>query len=250
MVEKNSLNDQTMRYILEFETAIPTGTAIENKKLVEMFKKSQFYKHEFESYIENAVNKAIWYAVKRSGSWSMGKGVYTKVFKPDPNRSVYIKYLSENLYNVLVLKNQIKDDVLKTYHLSAKAIGDDLYYLTESYYKKLGIYSGKHSMSDYITPAAKEHFLAGEISKRLIFEHMVPKNLYIQEIAQSTKTGELSEEVIFEILSKYYYVCTVSVEEDKILPSIKMDKDWDGKNPFHRYEKVGIPFIRNVKRYI
>ncbi|HAF0292582.1 TPA: hypothetical protein G9C53_004988, partial [Salmonella enterica subsp. enterica serovar Typhimurium var. 5-] len=116
MVEKNSLNDQTMRYILEFETAIPTGTAIENKKLVEMFKKSQFYKHEFESYIENAVNKAIWYAVKRSGSWSMGKGVYTKVFKPDPNRSVYIKYLSENLYNVLVLKNQIKDDVLKTYH--------------------------------------------------------------------------------------------------------------------------------------
>jgi hypothetical protein len=275
MIEKYSLNDQTLKFILEFEKSVPFGTQFENKRLVAMFRQSSFYKHDFETYFENAINKAIWYAIKRSGGWSMGKGVYTKGYITDPNRGVvtkdntpdskesiiskdfisdsnrniYIKYLSVNLYNVLVLKNQIKDEVLKAYHLSAKGIGDDLYYLTESYFRQLGVFKGKHSMSDFITPKAKEILDTGKISKKLMYEHMVPKNLYIGEIVKATKLGELREERINEILSLYYYVCTVTVEEDKLLPSIWMDDAWDGKNPFHRYEKTGITFFRNIERY-
>lgn len=250
MNEKYSLNDQTLRFILELEKSIPYRTQLENRKLVELFRLSPFYNSQFDTYIENAINKAIWYAIKRSGSWNMERGVYTKVSLSDPDRGVFIKYLSENLYNVLLLKNQIKDEILKAHHLSAKGIGDDLYYLTESYYRQLGTYNGKHSMSDFITPNAKECLESGQISKKLMYEHMVPKNLYIQEIAQATKMGELREERIYELLSNYYYVCTVTVEEDNILPSIKMDKDWDSKNPFHRYEKAGITFFRNVERYV
>jgi hypothetical protein len=275
MNEKYSLNDQTFKFLLEFEKSVPFGTQFENKRLVAMFRQSSFYRHEFDTYIENAVNKAIWYAIKRSGSWSIGKGVYTKGYIanpkrdvvtkdniPDMNRSVvskgfisdpdrgnYIKYLSVNLYKVLMLKNQIEDEVLKANHLSAKGIGDDLYFLTESYYRQLGIFKGKHSMSDFITLKAKVILDTGKISKKLMYEHMVPKNLYIGEIVQAIKFGKLREERIYEILSRYYYVCTVTVEEDKLLPSIKMDDDWDFKNPFHRYEKAGLSFLRNLERY-
>ncbi|MEC1759852.1 hypothetical protein [Schinkia azotoformans] len=219
------------------------------KKLVDLFRQSPFFISKFDTYIENAINKAIWYAIKRSGNWMMEKGVYTKVYTPDPDRTVFIKFLSENLYNVLKLKNEIKDDVLKSYHLSAKGIGDDLYYLTESYYRKLGTYKGKHSMSDFITPRANEFLGSGQISKNLMYEHVVPKNLYIRELAQATKMSELKEERIYELLSIYYFVCTVTVEEDEILLSIKMDEEWDRKNPFHRYEKAGISFFRNIERY-
>ncbi|MCH6265073.1 hypothetical protein [Neobacillus citreus] len=274
MTEK-SLNDQTLRFIIEFEKSIPYGTRLENKKLVELFRQSSFYNRKFDTYIVNAINKAIWYAIKRSGNWSMERGVYIKGYiadqnvgevtienTPDPNRNIvskgfisdsnrdiYIKHLSVNLYNVLMLKKHIDDEVLKAYHLSAKGIGDDLYYLTESYYRQLGVFKGKHSMSDFITPKAKMILDTGQISKKLMYEHMVPKNLYIGEIAQATKMGDLREERINELLSNYYYVCTVTIEEDKILPSIKMHEDWDSKNPFHRYEKAGITFFSNVERY-
>lgn len=249
MHEKYSLNTQTLKFILKFEKNVPYRTQLENKRLVKLFRQSSYYNIKFDTYIDNAINKAIWYAIKRSGSWNMERGVYTKVSLSDPDRRVYIKYLSENLYNVLLLKKQIKDEILKAHHLSAKGIGDDLYYLTESYYRQLGTYSGKHSISDFITPNAKECLESGQISNKLMYEHMIPKNLYIQEIAQATKMGELREEQIYELLLNFYYVCTVTIEEDKILPSIKMDDDWDSKNPFHRYEKAGLSFLRNVKRY-
>ncbi|MBM7648435.1 hypothetical protein JOC78_001377 [Bacillus ectoiniformans] len=148
------------------------------------------------------------------------------------------------------MKNQIKDEILKAYHLSAKGIGDSLYYLTESYYRQLGTYKGNHSMTDFITSNAKECLESGQISKKLVYEHMISKNLYIKEIVQAAKKGELREERIYELLLNYYYVCTVTVEEDKILPSIKMDDNWDSKNPFYRYEKIGITFMRNVERYV
>lgn len=161
------------------------------------------------------------------------------------NREEYISHLSQNLYTLLLLKKEIPDAFLKSYHLKAKSIGDDLYFLTESYFRQKDLYKGKYSMADYITPKAKKAIEIGDKSVKLIYEHMVPKNLYIKDIVDATLSDNLTQEFICNLLTKYYYVCTVTVEEDKKLPSTKMSEDWDRVNPFYRYEKVEIEFIPN-----
>lgn len=273
-MEKYSLNEETLRFILEFEKGVADGAIFTNADLIEKFKQSTFHHNEFETYIPTAINKAMWYAVKRSGNWDMKRGVYQKrgnsspnkettvpgfeakisvpvrteeTSSPSFNREEYIRHLSKNLFEVLMLKREIPDDFLRKYHLSSKGIGDDLYFLTESYFRQKGLYKGKHSMSDYITPNAKKALESGNISKNLIYEHIIPKNLYIKQISEVTLAGELTEAFIYDLLIKYYFVCTVTKEEDEKLPSIKMDDDWDGINPFYRYEKAGIKFLPNEK---
>lgn len=271
-MKKYSLNEETMRFIVDFERNVQGGSVFTNTELVDRFKQSHYYHKEFDSYIATAINKAIWYAVKRSKNWSMEKrGYYQKREDSSPivdaivpakeiqisaltneissafNRKDYIRHLSKNLFAVLMLKKEIPDDFLRKYHLSSKGIGDDLYYLTESYFRQKGLYRGKHSMSDYITPNAKKTIESGNISKNLIYEHMIPKNLYIKHISELTLAGLLTEQAIYDILNKYYFVCTVTKEEDGKLPPVKMNEDWDEKNPFYRYEKAGIHFISNRK---
>jgi hypothetical protein len=161
------------------------------------------------------------------------------------DREEYINHLSQNLYALLILKKEIPDDFLRSYHLKAKSIGDDLYFLTESYFRQQSLFKGKYSMADFITPRAKEVLESKDKSVKLIYEHMVPKNLYIKEIAAATISDNLTEEFIFNLLTNYYFVCTVTDEEDKKLPSTKMAEDWNKVNPFYRYEKAGIEFIPN-----
>ena len=271
-MEKYSLNEEALRFILDFERNVPNGAVFTNTELEEKFKQSTYHHQEFESYIPTAINKALWYAVKRSGNWDMKKGFYQKREDTSPNkettvpafeaknnipvrneetssstfnREEYIRHLSKNLFEVLLLKKEIPDDFLRKYHLSSKGIGDDLYFLTESYFRQKGLFNGKHSMSDFITPNAKKAIESGNISKNLIYEHMIPKNLYIKQISEITLAGQLTEAFIYDLLIKYYFVCTVTKDEDDKLPSIKIDDDWDGVNPFYRYEKVGVEFFPN-----
>ncbi|MBD7971087.1 hypothetical protein [Paenibacillus gallinarum] len=273
-MEEYSLNEETLKFILNFEVSMVDGAVFTNVELVEKFKQSTFYHQEFETFFPTAISKAIWFAIKRSGNWDMKRGVYQYQKREDLssnnyitvpvveaninipvlnkgtsssafNRKEYIRHLSKNLFEVLILKRRIPDDFLRKYHLSSKGIGDDLYFLTESYFRQKGLYKGKHSMSDYITPNAQKAIKSGYVAKNLIYEHMIPKNLYIKQISEITLAGELTESFIYDLLIKYYFVCTVTKEEDERLPSIKMDDDWDEVNPFYRYEKAGIHFIPN-----
>ena len=273
-MEKCSLNEETLKFLLDFEKSVANGAVFTNSDLVAKFRESTFHHQEFETYIPNAINKAIWYAVKRSDNWDMKSGVYQKREDSSPNkeatvpafeaevnipihnketsssafsRKEYIWHLSKNLFEVLMLKKDIPDDFLRKYHLSSKGIGDDLYFLTESYFRQKGLFRGKHSMSDYITNNAKKAIESDNVSKNLIYEHMIPKNLYIKQISEATLAGELTESFIYDLLIKYYFVCTVTKDEDNKLPSIKMDNDWDGINPFYRYEKAEIEFLPNKK---
>lgn len=74
---------------------------------------------------------------------------------------------------------------------------------------------------------------------------MVPKNQYINPLKTATTEGNLSEQMINGYLSKYYYVCTVTAEEDKLLPKVSMPDNWDEINPFFRYEEAKIDFVSN-----
>lgn len=70
------------------------------------------------------------------------------------SRLEFIEFLSKHLEEILQLKLEISDPRLKQYHLSSKGLGDDLYFLTESYHRQNGLYNGKYSMTDFITPQA------------------------------------------------------------------------------------------------
>ncbi|MCM3390254.1 hypothetical protein M3649_19330 [Ureibacillus chungkukjangi] len=80
MEEKYSLNAETFKYILEFEKTVSIGKEYSKKELVELFRNSMYHKSLFDTYIQNAINKSIWYAVKRSGKWALvKKGIYSIV---------------------------------------------------------------------------------------------------------------------------------------------------------------------------
>jgi hypothetical protein len=80
MEERYSLNAETLKYIIEFEKTVPIEKEYSNMELVELFKKTFYHKPIFDTYIHNAINKSMWYAVKRSGKWALiRKGIYRKI---------------------------------------------------------------------------------------------------------------------------------------------------------------------------
>ena len=103
-------------------------------------------------------------------------------------------------------------------------------------------------MSDFITPKAL-YILQKKEKESLIFEHMVPKNIYLKMLVKKAETGLLSYAEIYNVLMKCYYTCTVTMNEDYLLPSTKMQDDWDGQNPFYRYQLAGIEFLENPKSF-
>jgi hypothetical protein len=84
-------------------------------------------------------------------------------------------------------------------------------------------------------------------SGKLVFEHMVPKTKYIQGPCEDlAKAGKLTFNEIFPLLEKYWFIATITKEEEKLLKTSKvMPLDWDNKNHFARYENTNIELIPN-----
>ncbi len=274
MKRNNTLNQSAKDFLVDFQRSVQVGKQFSSKELEEAFIQSPYFLEKFHNYIPAAIRKSIWNAaVNYNDYWIMvRRGLYEKVGDSNQDESVtpthtethvkvnesiheyfhsigrneYITFLSKNLSNVLNLKSQIEDPGLKHYHLSSKGIGDDLYFLTESYYKQLGRKSHKHWISDYITSEAKRIRDSNESkANKLKYEHMVPKNIYISKIKGALNKGELSTATLYQILHHYYIVCTVTTEEDDFLPSTKMPEDWDEIDPFYRYSVAGVTYQVN-----
>ncbi|MEK4967860.1 MULTISPECIES: hypothetical protein [Cytobacillus] len=79
MVEKFNLNEETLNFILDFEKKVEKGRVFTNKELVKLFESSSFYNEVVQSYYKTAIQKSIWWAVKRSNNWLMERGKYTKM---------------------------------------------------------------------------------------------------------------------------------------------------------------------------
>ncbi|HWJ80099.1 MAG TPA: hypothetical protein VNR61_18700, partial [Niallia sp.] len=82
-------------------------------------------------------------------------------------------------------------------------------------------------------------------NESLVYEHMVPKNLYLTKIVSQAFEGTLTEQIIYELLDKYFYICTVSGVENNKLPKTNMGTGWNNKDPFYRYKTSGIRFYPN-----
>lgn len=78
--EKYNLNNESFQFILEFEKSVSIGETHKNKELVKAFNNSSRYNEIVKTYSKGQTGKAIWYAISRSGKWTInGNGTYTKV---------------------------------------------------------------------------------------------------------------------------------------------------------------------------
>ncbi|MEH7504049.1 hypothetical protein V7152_18875 [Neobacillus drentensis] len=174
------------------------------------------------------------------------KAYSINVVTDSPFRKELIDFLASNMFDVIMIKKNIKDDSLRHYHFT-KGSGEDLYFLTESFYKQKNLSSFKHHISDFITEEAKDIILSGQTRNNLIFEHMVPKNLYLSVIASSALEGTLTKEMVHDLFNKYLYVCTIAKKsENNKLPGTSMGLEWNQKDPFFRYESACIKFYPNI----
>jgi len=112
---------------------------------------------------------------------------------------------------------------------------------------------GKHSIVNYHSISALEIYnnSSGNLTKGLlVFEHMIPKEKYIQkpceEIIQMEISPELKREKIHDLLDRYWHIASITTQEDKSLKHKKtMPENWDGLNIFARYETINIVTIKN-----
>ncbi len=81
---------------------------------------------------------------------------------------------------------------------------------------------------------------------KFTYEHMVPKYEYIEkEIQEMALNNQLDLKKIEELVSKYYYLALILIEEDKKLSRKMMPENWNREDFYSRYEKAGIDLINN-----
>jgi len=82
--------------------------------------------------------------------------------------------------------------------------------------------------------------------KGLVFEHLVPKRNHLQKVCEERAAeGTLTIDFIEDLLKRYWWLATVTKEEDATIPKFTMPNDWDGKAILARYESVNIKLVDN-----
>ncbi|MCK2000491.1 hypothetical protein MZM54_03670 [[Brevibacterium] frigoritolerans] len=104
--------------------------------------------------------------------------------------------------------------------------------------------------TDYVTKDALE-VLRGRSCAGLVYEHIVPKTKYIQEICElKAEEKTLTLEFVLGLLEKYLWTATVTQVEDKWLNKLAMPEGWDLNNIKARYEEAGIELMVHNKDYM
>lgn len=79
----------------------------------------------------------------------------------------------------------------------------------------------------------------------LIYEHMVPKEEYINSVCIKglLEKKRITPDFIENLLEKYWKIAIITQDEDTKLPKMKMPQNWDGVDIFARYKEAGINLI-------
>ena len=102
----------------------------------------------------------------------------------------------------------------------------------------------KYKQGHYYSSEALEKVEKNDFSN-LVYEHMVPKNKYIQKVCEEkAKDQKLEPEFIIELLNKYWKIAVITKDEDDKLNSRSMPAGWDGENILARYEEVELKVVR------
>lgn len=112
-------------------------------------------------------------------------------------------------------------------------------------YECVNGFSRKYYNSHFISEAALS-VVKPTRNKGLIIEHLVPKQVYIQNVCEEkSKAGEINPDFIHDLLNRYWALATITKTEDKLLESKTMPKNWDGIDIFSRYRMAGIHLVHN-----
>jgi hypothetical protein len=154
------------------------------------------------------------------------------------NREKTIKHLAGAYFNVLsTLGTSLNDSNIYAglkeglnKFLSNLAIKLNGKYTTES--------------ADYISCEALAQIKKHDLSE-LVYEHMVPKEKYIQSVClNKAMQGTLTYQDVYELLNKYWFIAIITKSENLQLNLAglrsTMPKNWDGKNIFARYNYTNI----------
>jgi hypothetical protein len=103
----------------------------------------------------------------------------------------------------------------------------------------------KYKSADYYSHMAYEKVKLG-IESGLVYEHMVPKQKYIQSVCvESAKGKNLTLDFVVDLLRRYWKIAVVTKEENVRLRKYSMPDFWDGKNIFARYQDADIKLIQS-----
>ncbi len=83
----------------------------------------------------------------------------------------------------------------------------------------------------------------------LHFEHVVPKQKYIQGPCEDKAASgdDLSIKFIEDLLRQYWCLATITESENDLLSATAMPEGWDEENIFARYEAAGNKLIQNPR---
>lgn len=105
--------------------------------------------------------------------------------------------------------------------------------------------SNKYHKTHLISPTALRQLESGRPGQ-LVWEHLVPKGLYIQGPCElQARARTLTLEFVFEQLRKFWHLATITIEEDRLLARVRMPEGWDGTNVLARYEAKGLILVAN-----
>lgn len=153
------------------------------------------------------------------------------------NRDVILRNLSAKYYKFLSTIDWDDEEYVDTLK---ECRGTYLTFAFLTLLNSRGGYKKYRNTSNYISENAYE-MLKDKKTKGLRFEHMIPKQKYIQDELESlAKSKQLGEEKVYSLLNKYWYIATITVEEDRALNKASMPDEWDGLDHMSRYTQAGL----------
>jgi hypothetical protein len=103
----------------------------------------------------------------------------------------------------------------------------------------------KYHKTHFVSRQALHH-LESRLRRGLVWEHLVPRKLYIQEPCErQARERALTLDFIRDRLAKFWYLASITNEEDRLLPRLTMPANWDGNDVLARYEAAGLTLIPN-----
>lgn len=98
----------------------------------------------------------------------------------------------------------------------------------------------KYHQADFYSKEAIQKILNDDYIN-LVYEHMVPKTKYIQQPCESkARTGELTLDIVLDLLERYWKIAVVTKDEDSKLERSRMPAGWDKTDVRARYVSAGV----------
>ncbi|MEH6945318.1 hypothetical protein [Bacillus sp. JJ722] len=166
------------------------------------------------------------------------------------NRTEILSRASKYIMEDMLYLSKMREGKRKRNFFSPTFLEGLVYDAIDDVLREEGKKFSKINRAAYVTQDTLKQ-LENKNHRELVLEHIVCKNIYYSQLKDLLFTGKLTDNIIFEILDKYYITALVTKREDQVLDAAGLrtkmvaDGEWDGRNVFARYTATNIKLIRN-----